>query len=161
MFSSCCCVSKKALKKAKDEQTKVSEKESELGNEVDNVDEGTIKPPKCDNNNSLKSPQPSVKADTATDAGKVSEKGQNGGEDGYNTNNDKSNSSEEDSAILSGLIMSDGLVGEDLKNPLTLVTSLVMGKISKFVFHFRFNFHQLGLYCLSVSISVSFSLSFH
>ncbi|CAO1407767.1 unnamed protein product [Diamesa hyperborea] len=88
MFSSCCCVSKKALKKAKDEQTKVSEKESELGNEVDTVD-GTIKPPKCDNNNSQKSPQPSVKADTATDAGKVSEKGQNGGEDGYNTNNDK------------------------------------------------------------------------
>lgn len=116
MFSSCCCVSKKALKKAKDEQTKVSEKESELGDEIDGVEDTTIKPPKCDNNNSLKSPQSLEEAAaTATDAGKVSEKGQNGGEDGYNTNNDKSNSSEEDSAILSGLIMSDGLVGEDFK----------------------------------------------
>ena len=115
MFSSCCCVSKKALKKGKDEQTKVSAKECESGDEVDDVEGTTIKPPKCDNNNSLKSPQLSVEGATATDAGKVSEIGQNGGEDGYNTNNDKSNSSEEDSIILSGLIMSDGLVGEVFK----------------------------------------------
>lgn len=83
MFS-CCCVNKKALKK---EQQGVDVGAKDAGN-------GT-KP--LDNNISIKSPQ----KPTATDVASCRSP----------TTNDKSNSSDEDNN-LSGLIMSDGLVGE-------------------------------------------------
>lgn len=90
MFS-CCCVNKKALKKAAaaDGENGKRGKENVLQDE---------KP--CDNNNSVKSPQ----KPSATDEASCKSP----------TRNDKSNSSDEDNNLsrLSGLIMSDGLVGE-------------------------------------------------
>jgi hypothetical protein len=87
MFS-CCCVNKKALKKAAEADAEgiKGEKEKEA------------KP--CDNNNSSKSPQ----KPSATDGTSCKSP----------TRNDKSNSSDEDNNLsrLSGLILSDGLVGE-------------------------------------------------
>lgn len=84
MFN-CCCVNKKALKKAAAANGKgVKEgKENEL-----------------QNNNSIKSPHKPFAIDGASKKSP--------------TRNDKSNSSDEDNNLsrLSGLIMSDGLVGE-------------------------------------------------
>lgn len=90
MFS-CCCVNKKALKKAAaaDGEGVKGEKENEAHDAKS-----------CDNNNSIKSPQ----KPSATDGTSCKSP----------TRNDKSNSSDEENNLsrLSGLIMSDGLVGE-------------------------------------------------
>jgi hypothetical protein len=86
MFS-CCCVNKKALKKAAaaDVEAKAIQENGD----------GKKKP--NDNNNSIKSPQKPPSTDAVASC---------------KSPNDKSNSSDEDINNLSGLIMSDGLVGE-------------------------------------------------
>ena len=89
----CCCVNKKALKK--EQQKAAADGEGKTTTEKGNEDPEVEKKKK----NSIKSPQ----KPPATDA--VSLKSPN--------KNDKSNSSDEDNN-LSGLIMSDGLVGEGL-----------------------------------------------
>lgn len=104
----CCCVNKKALKK--EQQKAAADGEGKTATAKGN-DEPAVEGKK----NSIKSPQ----KPPATDA--VSLKSP--------TKNDKSNSSDEDNN-LSGLIMSDGLVGEG------------------YLFLIRFNFKQRPSYCL-------------
>lgn len=101
MFS-CCCVNKKALKK--EQQLKDEEKEKRL---IEDKDKANGKSDEENYNNNLtKSSQKIFKTSVATDVSQpispLSEQ-----------RNDKSNSSEEGN--LSGLIMSDGLVGETAK----------------------------------------------
>ena len=86
MFN-CCCVNKKALKKAAADSEGLSENSSK-------------KEKPCDNNNANKPP-----INTAGDESSCKSP----------IRNDKSNSSDEDNNLsrLSGLILSDGLVGED------------------------------------------------
>lgn len=87
MFS-CCCVNKKALKK--EQQNVESERE---GFDASGKNGKDIK---CDINNSIKLPQKPQATDVAS----------------YKSpTKDKSNSSDDDNN-LSGLILSDGLVGE-------------------------------------------------
>ena len=86
MFT-CCCVNKKALKKA--------------AADSEGLNENCLKKEKpCDNNNSTKPP-----INTAAEENSCKSP----------IRNDKSNSSDEDNNLsrLSGLILSDGLVGKD------------------------------------------------
>lgn len=91
MFS-CCCANKKALKKEQQRAAGDGEAKAvhDRGCEKDDSNQHT-------NNSAIKSPQKPASTDVASCKSP--------------TLNDKSNSSDEDNN-LSGLIMSDGLVGE-------------------------------------------------
>lgn len=89
----CCCVNKKALKK---EQQKAAAAKDPKSTEDGERKEAEVK--KCDKNSLKSPPRPA-----ATDAASLKSP----------TIHDKSNSSDDDNN-LSGLIMSDGLVGKSL-----------------------------------------------
>lgn len=124
----CCCVSKKALKK--EQQKVVDEVDCKAALEKGSGKEREVK--NCDSNNVVKSPQNPAEANVASYKSPIK--------------NDKSNSSDEDNN-LSGLIMSDGLVGEAFQKLFERV---------KFRLHYSSRESDLVLKLISISYKFFF-----